>query len=106
MLAATAIVALNDEKRVRTSDPLFPRICTSSIRAICVIRGLPAALSRRLARRCQRRASLRLTLNTFPLYNEEYLYAREHGTEALMSLFVEQRIQTYIDLKRPNVAAS
>lgn len=42
----------------------------------------------------------------FPLYNEEYLYAREHGTEALMSLFVEQRIRTYIDLKRPNVAAS
>ncbi len=42
----------------------------------------------------------------FPLYNEEYLYAREHGTEALMSLFVEQGIQTYIDLKRPNVAAS
>lgn len=40
----------------------------------------------------------------FPLYNEEYLYARKHGTEALMSLFVERKIQTYIDLERPNVA--
>lgn len=40
----------------------------------------------------------------FPLYNEEYLYAREHGTEALMSLLVERKIETYIDLNRPNVA--
>jgi Suppressor of fused protein (SUFU) len=42
----------------------------------------------------------------FPLYNEEYLYAREHGTEALMSLIVERKIETYIDLERPNVAIS
>jgi hypothetical protein len=41
----------------------------------------------------------------FPLYNEEYNYARKNGTEALMSLFVKHDIQTYVDLNRPNVAA-
>ena len=41
----------------------------------------------------------------FPLYNEEYVYARENGTEALMSVFVKHDIQTDVHLSRPNVAA-
>ncbi|HEX7450329.1 MAG TPA: suppressor of fused domain protein [Pirellulales bacterium] len=40
----------------------------------------------------------------FPLYNEEYVFARMKGTDALMSLFVKHDIQTSVDLSRPNVA--
>ena len=41
----------------------------------------------------------------FPLYTEEYLYEREHGAEALISLFVRQGgLPEYIDVHRPNAA--
>lgn len=40
----------------------------------------------------------------FPLYAEEYVFARERGTDALMARFVEHEMESYIDIKRPNVA--
>ncbi len=42
----------------------------------------------------------------FPLYSEEYDLARQQGTEKLMALFASREIQEYIDLSRPNVAAT
>jgi hypothetical protein len=43
-------------------------------------------LSDRSVVRCEDGATIQLR-HLFPLYNEEYVYAREHGSEALLSLF-------------------
>lgn len=42
----------------------------------------------------------------FPLYTDEYQYARKHGADTLMRLLMKQGIQTHIVPKRPNAAAA
>jgi hypothetical protein len=53
--------------------------------------------------RCKDGATIQF-YQLFPLYSEEYRYARKRGADRLMGLLVDRKIEMHVVLDRPNVA--